>query len=97
MPAWTWIPAGRVRLGRAGIVVNTLAVAWLGFESINIAWPRASLAPPGAPAYQVWAAVIVLTLIAVVGAAYLLVAKPQRKLAGREAAREQATSGEAHL
>ena len=87
----TWIPAGRVRLGRAGIVVNALAVAWLGFESVNIAWPRASLAPPGAPAYQVWAAVIVLTLIAVVGAAYLLVAKPQRKLAGRDAAREQTT------
>jgi amino acid transporter len=79
----TWIPAGRIRLGRAGTAINFLAVAWLAFETVNIAWPRTSLAPPDAPAYQVWAAVIVLTLIAVAGAAYLLLAKPQRKHAGR--------------
>ena len=63
-----WVPAGRVRLGRAGVVVNALAVAWLLFESVNIAWPRTSLAPPGAPGYQVWAAVIVLAVIGVGGA-----------------------------
>ena len=72
-----------VRLGRAGVVINALAVAWLSFETVNIAWPRTSLAPPGAPAYQVWAAVIVLAAIGVVGAAYLLVARPHKKLAGR--------------
>ncbi|HEX6725668.1 MAG TPA: APC family permease [Gaiella sp.] len=79
----TWVPAGHVRLGRAGVVVNALAVAWLAFETVNIAWPRTSLAPPGAPAYQVWAAVIVLGLIGGVGALYLVAVKPQRKLAGR--------------
>ncbi len=78
-----WIPGGHVRLGRAGVVVNALAVAWLAFETINIAWPRTSLAPPGAPAYQVWAAVIVLSAIGLVGASYLVIARPQRKLAGR--------------
>jgi amino acid transporter len=76
----TWVPAGRVRLGRAGVAINALAVAWLAFEAVNIAWPRTSLAPPGAPAYQVWAAPIVLALIAAVGLAYLLVARPQRRL-----------------
>ena len=40
----TWRPAGRIRLGRAGVVVNLLAVAWLAFETVNIAWPRESLA-----------------------------------------------------
>jgi hypothetical protein len=30
------------------------------FETVNFAWPRTSLAPPGARAYQVWAAPIVL-------------------------------------
>ena len=70
-------------LGRAGLAINVLAVAWLAFETVNIAWPRASLAPPGAPAYQVWAAPIVLTVIAVAGLAYLVVAKPYRKLAAR--------------
>jgi amino acid transporter len=78
----TWVPAGQVQLGRAGVVINALAVAWLLFETINIAWPRTSLAPPGAPAYQVWAAVIVLAVIAVAGTAYLLLAQPQRKPAG---------------
>ena len=54
-------PGGPVRLGRAGAVaINALAVGWLAFETVNIAWPRESLAPPGAPFYQVWAAPIVL-------------------------------------
>ena len=76
----TWVPAGVVRLGRAGVVVNALAVAWLAFETVNIAWPRTSLAPPGAPAYQVWAAPLVLALIATVGLAYLALAKPHRRI-----------------
>jgi amino acid transporter len=79
----TWVPAGLVRRGRLGVTINAVAVGWLGFETVNIAWPRTSLAPPGAPAYQVWAAVIVLAVIGIAGAAYLVVARPQRKLAGR--------------
>jgi amino acid transporter len=75
-----WTPGGRVQLGRAGLVINVLAVIWLTFEAINIAWPRKSLAPPGAPLYQVWAAPLVLVVIGVVGAGYLLLAKPQRRL-----------------
>ena len=69
----SWTPAGHVRLGRAGTVVNVLAVIWLAFETANIAWPRTSLAPPGAPFYQVWAAPILLAVIGVAGAAYLAV------------------------
>jgi amino acid transporter len=76
----TWVPAGAVRLGRAGLLVNVLAVAWLAFEAVNIAWPRESLAPPDAPAYQVWAAPIVLTAIALAGLAYLVAARPHRRL-----------------
>jgi amino acid transporter len=76
----TWVPSGAVRLGRAGLVVNVLAVAWLAFETVNIAWPRTSLAPAGAPAYQVWAAPIVLAAIALAGLGYLVVARPQRRL-----------------
>jgi amino acid transporter len=76
----TWTPAGRIRLGRLGVIVNAMAVAWLAFEAVNIAWPRESLAPAGAPTYQVWAAPLVLGLIALVGVAYLLLARPQRNL-----------------
>jgi amino acid transporter len=75
-----WRPAGSVTLGRAGLVANVLAVVWLAFETVNIAWPRASIAPPGAPWYQVWAAVLVLSAIAAAGLVYLLVARPQRRL-----------------
>ena len=76
----TWRPAGHVQLGRLGLAANVLAVAWLSFETVNIAWPRASIAPPGAPWYQVWAAPLVLAAIAVVGLAYLGGARPQRKV-----------------
>jgi amino acid transporter len=78
----TWRPAGRIRLGRLGVIVNVLAVAWLAFEAVNIAWPRESLAPPGAPVYQVWAAPLVLAVIAVIGVAYLVLARPHRRAAG---------------
>jgi hypothetical protein len=47
---------------------------------VNIAWPRTSLAPPGAPAYQVWAAPLVLAVIGAVGISYVVIAKPQRRL-----------------
>ncbi|HEV7805095.1 MAG TPA: amino acid permease [Solirubrobacteraceae bacterium] len=76
----TWTPGGRIQLGRAGTAINGLAVLWLAFETVNIAWPRTALAPPGAPAYQVWAAPIVLALIAAGGASYLAIAKPHRRL-----------------
>jgi amino acid transporter len=81
----TWQPSGRIQLGRAGLVVNVLAVGWLAFETVNIAWPRASLAPPDAPVYQVWAAPIVLAIIATVGLAYLLIAKPVARSSGAPA------------
>jgi amino acid transporter len=73
----TWRPGGRVRLGRAGLALNAGAVAWLAFETVNIAWPRESIAPPGAPLYQVWAAPLVLALIVLAGAAYLAIARPR--------------------
>jgi amino acid transporter len=76
-----WVPAGHVQLGRAGLVINVLAVAWLAFEAVNIAWPRKSIAPPDAPFYQVWAAPLMLGAIAAAGLAYLVLARPQRRVA----------------
>jgi len=75
----SWKPGGHVQLGRAGVFINAAAVAWLLFETINIAWPRTALAPPGAPFYQVWAAPLVLAVIAVLGFGYLLIAKPLQR------------------
>ncbi len=63
-------------LPRSGMLVNVFAVAWLAFETVNIAWPRASLAPLGAPWYQVWAAPMIVAAITVIGLGYLALAKP---------------------
>jgi amino acid transporter len=76
----TWRPRGHVRLGRVGLVCNVLAVAWLGLETVNIAWPRESIAPPGAPWYQVWAAPLLLGVITAAGLGYQAVARPHRRI-----------------
>jgi hypothetical protein len=72
--------AGAFTFGRMGLVINTLAVLWLAFATVNIAWPRESLTPAGAPVHQLWAAPLVLGLIATVRLAYLALARPQRRL-----------------
>lgn len=75
-----WQPGGAFSTGRLGLPINLAAVLWLGFETVNIAWPRTSLAPPDAPFYQVWAAPLVLALILVVGLGYLALARPAARL-----------------
>lgn len=56
-----WNPAlGALRLGRWGIIINTLAFIWAVFELINIGWPREYMAAPGAPWWQLWAVPLVL-------------------------------------
>ena len=67
---------GMLSRARSRVVLNVLAVAWLAFETVNVAWPRASLAPLDAPWYQVWAAPMVVGVIALAGFAYLFGAKP---------------------
>ncbi|MCX5213828.1 APC family permease [Kitasatospora sp. NBC_00240] len=74
----TWTPAGQVSYGRAGTLLNALAVLWTGLEVVNICWPRTILAPPGAPWYQVWAALLGVGLVVLAGLGYLLVRRPQR-------------------
>jgi amino acid transporter len=62
--------------GRLGLAINVAAVAWLAFETVNIAWPRESIAPPDAPVYQVWAAPLLLAAITIAGLLYLVIARP---------------------
>ena len=51
-----------------------------GRETVNIAWPRESIAPPGAPWYQIWAAPLLIGGVTVVGLAYLVTVRPHRGL-----------------
>jgi amino acid transporter len=76
-----WVPAGRFSLGRFALPVNIVAVAWLTFEAINIAWPRTVLAVPGAKFYQVWAIVLIFGVLTVVGLLYVLIKRPQDRVA----------------
>jgi amino acid transporter len=68
-------------VGRRAATLNALAVAWLAFETVNIAWPRRSLAPPDAPDYQVWAAPLFIGAVCLFGLIYLVVARPDRRVA----------------
>jgi amino acid transporter len=75
-----WKPeVGAFTLGRWGVPVNLTAFVWLLFESINVAWPRVSLAPPDAPWFQVWAVILVFAALAVLGLVYMVWAKPYQR------------------
>ncbi|MFJ8623934.1 APC family permease [Kitasatospora sp. NPDC093550] len=80
----SWTPAGAVGYGRLGTPVNLLAVLWTGFELVNICWPRAILAPAGAPWYQIWAAPLGVATVTLAGLAYLLVRRPDRRMDGSD-------------
>jgi len=67
-------------LGRLSLPVNIGAFVWLILEAINIAWPRASLAPPDAPWFQVWAVILIFSLLAAFGLIYLLTQQPEKHL-----------------
>jgi len=57
-----WKP-GPFSLGVLGPVVNVAALLWLGFEIVNIAWPRQS----EEPWYQNYAVVVVFVILGLAG------------------------------
>lgn len=75
------VEPGAFSLGRWGLPVNLAAFVWLVFESVNVAWPRESLAPPGASWIQVWAVIVVFSVLAVLGLIYMFWAKPYQRAA----------------
>ncbi|GAA1515730.1 APC family permease [Streptomyces albidochromogenes] len=83
----TWVPSGHIRQGRRGTFLNVLAVLWTAFEVANVCWPRAVLAPPGAPWYQIWAGLLGTGVVITAGLVYLLLKRPQDKLRTADAER----------
>lgn len=57
-----------------------LALAWLVFETVNIAWPRPELASPGAGTAEVWSVVWVFGGIAALALCAILLWKPEQRL-----------------
>jgi amino acid transporter len=70
-----WGSEGRWTLGRVGAGVNVLAVIWLVFELINIAWPR----NPTLPWWQNWAVAVGFVAFGLIGLVYFVKARPDRR------------------
>jgi len=75
-----WIPEGSFRLGRWGWPVTLVAAAYLGLMLINIAAPT-GLASPRAYFNLDWITLTVIAVIALVGALYFVVGRPDRGIA----------------
>lgn len=74
-----WNPdLGQLKLGKWGLVINSLAFSWALFELINIAWPRPYAIAADAPWWQLWATPLVLGSILSVTTIYLFFSKLSR-------------------
>ncbi len=71
-----WSTVDGFSLGRAGLVVNLLAVAYGLFMAVNIGWPRAAVYDPaGGHWYLQWFALLFVGGVAAVGGAAYRVAR----------------------
>jgi amino acid transporter len=75
-----WVPEGSFQLGRWGWTVSIIAVAYLGLMFINLALPT-GLDSPRAFFNLDWITLTVMVLIALVGAIYFVIARPDRGVA----------------
>ncbi len=71
---WDYSASGR-GVANTGLAVNVVAVVWLVFELVNIAWPR----DIGLPWWQTYAFLLGLLFFGAVGLAYFLYARPDLK------------------
>jgi amino acid transporter len=74
-----WVPEGAFRLGRWGWPVVIVAAAYLGLMLVNIAAPT-GLSSPRAYFNLDWITLTVMFVIAVVGAVYFFIGRPDRKV-----------------
>ncbi|MHB1838017.1 MAG: APC family permease, partial [Solirubrobacteraceae bacterium] len=75
-----WIPEGAFRLGRWGWTVSIIACAYLALMFVNVVLPS-GLTSPRAYFNIDWITLMVMVVIALVGGAYFVIARPDRGLA----------------
>ena len=80
-----WRPAGAFTLGRWGVPVNVLALAYGIIAIVNMVWPRS----PGDPWFSNYAMIITTAGVFALGLAYMLLARPYD--------RGDSPAGDAHL
>ncbi|MHC1560745.1 APC family permease [Actinomycetospora sp. C-140] len=66
---------GPIALGALGVALTITATVWLVFELVNIAWPRGA----DLPWWQVYAFPLGLVFFGLVGLAYFVAARPDRR------------------
>src|SRR6478736_6339458 len=72
-----WVPEGRFRLGSWGWPVCIIAAAYLGLMLLNVVAPTGLTSPRGYFNLD-WITLVVIVIIALVGAAWFFVARPDR-------------------
>jgi amino acid transporter len=74
-----WVPEGTFRLGKWGWTVSWIAVIYLGLMLVNVVYPSGLSSGRGLFNYD-WITLAVMVVIALVGAIYFLIARPDRKI-----------------
>jgi amino acid transporter len=74
-----WVPEGAFKLGKWGWTVCIVAAGYLGLMLLNVVVPSGLTS--GRALFNLdWITLLVMVIIAVVGAAYFLLARPDRKV-----------------
>ena len=90
-----WVPEGTFKLGRWGWTVSIIAALYLGLMLINVVVPTGLTSARGLFNYD-WITLFVMVIIAVVGAVYFLIARPDRKVAGHVHDQLEPTGADRH-
>jgi amino acid transporter len=72
-----WVPEGSFTLGSKGMIVTVVAAIYLALMFINVVLPSGLTSPRAVFNYD-WITLLVMFVIAVVGAAYFFTARPDR-------------------
>jgi amino acid transporter len=73
-----WVPEGRFTLGNLGWVVSIVAAAYLALMFVDVVLPTGLDSPRGALFNYDWITLLVIVIIAIIGAAYFFVVRPDR-------------------
>ena len=74
-----WVPQGTFQLGKWGWTVSIIAVAYLGLMLANVVVPTGLTSGRGLFNYD-WITLLVMVVIALVGAIYFVIARPDRNV-----------------
>src|SRR3954449_9164566 len=76
-----WVPEGAFRLGKWGWTVTIVAALYLGLMLVNVVLPSGLSSGRGVFNLD-WITLLVMVIIAAVGALYFVIARPDRKVSG---------------